>query len=73
VPRLIIRGQDGRPDRVFECEGRVRHDRTPRPRTNLQIDDLNSSRHHCEVHDSKEGFELIDKDSRNGTFVKAGA
>ena len=68
MPRLIIRGQDGRPDRVFECEERVCT--IGRSAENsLQIDDLNSSRHHCELHEGKEGFELIDKDSRNGTFV----
>ncbi|HZU96438.1 MAG TPA: sigma 54-interacting transcriptional regulator, partial [Planctomycetota bacterium] len=68
MPRLIIRGQDGRPDRVFECEASVCT--IGRSAENsLQIDDLNSSRHHCEVHEGKEGCELIDKDSRNGTFV----
>ncbi|MBI3725619.1 sigma 54-interacting transcriptional regulator [bacterium] len=68
MPRLIIRGQDGRPDRMFECEARVCT--IGRSAENsLQIDDLNSSRHHCEVHEGKEGFELVDKDSRNGTFV----
>jgi pSer/pThr/pTyr-binding forkhead associated (FHA) protein len=68
MPRLIIRGQDGRPDRVFECEASVCT--IGRSAENsLQIDDLNSSRHHCELHESKDGVELIDKDSRNGTFV----
>jgi transcriptional regulator with GAF, ATPase, and Fis domain/pSer/pThr/pTyr-binding forkhead associated (FHA) protein len=68
MPRLIIRGQEGRPDRIFECEERVCT--IGRSAENsLQIDDLNSSRHHCEVHEGKEGFELVDKDSRNGTFV----
>ncbi|MEZ0229021.1 MAG: sigma 54-interacting transcriptional regulator [Planctomycetota bacterium] len=68
MPRLIIRGQDGRPDRVFECEASVCT--IGRSAENsLQIDDLNSSRHHCEIHEGKDGCELIDKDSRNGTFV----
>jgi len=64
----IIRGQDGRPDRVFECEGRVVT--IGRSAENhLRSTNLNSSRHHCEVHDSKEGFELIDKDSRTARSV----
>jgi transcriptional regulator with GAF, ATPase, and Fis domain/pSer/pThr/pTyr-binding forkhead associated (FHA) protein len=68
MPRLIIRGQDGKPDRIFECEGKVAT--IGRSAENhVQIDDLNSSRHHCELHESKEGYELLDKDSRNGTFV----
>jgi transcriptional regulator with GAF, ATPase, and Fis domain/pSer/pThr/pTyr-binding forkhead associated (FHA) protein len=53
---------------VFECETSVCT--IGRSAENsLQIDDLNSSRHHCEVHSAAEGAELIDKDSRNGTFV----
>ena len=68
MTRLIIRGQDGRPDRLFECESQVLT--IGRSAENsLQIDDLNSSRHHCEIHEGKDGAELIDKDSRNGTFV----
>jgi transcriptional regulator with GAF, ATPase, and Fis domain/pSer/pThr/pTyr-binding forkhead associated (FHA) protein len=68
MARLIIRGQEGKPDRIFECEGKVAT--IGRSAENhVQIDDLNSSRHHCELHESKEGYELLDKDSRNGTFV----
>jgi transcriptional regulator with GAF, ATPase, and Fis domain/pSer/pThr/pTyr-binding forkhead associated (FHA) protein len=53
---------------VFECETNVCT--IGRSAENsLQIDDLNSSRHHCELHEGKDGLELIDKDSRNGTFV----
>ncbi len=69
MPRLVIRGQDGRPDRVFEAEARVCTIGRSAENT-LQIDDLNSSRHHCELHEVPGGgFELIDKDSRNGTFL----
>jgi len=68
MPRLIVCGSDGRPARVIEPEGPVVT--IGRSSENhLQIDDLNSSRHHCEIHEGDEGFELIDKDSRNGVFV----
>ncbi|MDF1664888.1 MAG: FHA domain-containing protein, partial [Planctomycetota bacterium] len=35
----------------------------------LPIADINSSRHHCEIHRTPDGHELHDRDSRNGTFL----
>ena len=68
MSRLILCGRDGRPDRVFEVEGSVIT--IGRSSENhIQIDDLNSSRHHCEIHESDGTYELVDKDSRNGLFV----
>ena len=68
MPRLIVRGA-GRPNRIFEIEGKVIT--IGRSSENhLQIDDLNRSRHHCEIHEAAGGaYELVDKDSRNGLFV----
>jgi len=67
LPRLIVRAE-GRPDRIVEIEGRLLT--IGRSAENhLQIDDLNSSRHHCELHEGEAGWELVDKDSRNGVFV----
>ena len=68
MARLILCGRDGRPTRSYEIEGAV----TTIGRSSenhIQIDDLNSSRHHCEIHEHDGVFELIDKDSRNGVFV----
>ncbi len=69
MPRLILCATDGRPSRTIEIEGRVAT--IGRSSENhIQIDDLNSSRHHCELHEGHDGvWELIDKDSRNGLFV----
>lgn len=68
MARLIVCGQDGRPARIVEAEGRVVT--IGRSSENhVQIDDLNSSRHHCEIHENDGVYELIDKDSRNGLFV----
>jgi transcriptional regulator with GAF, ATPase, and Fis domain len=35
----------------------------------LPVADINSSRHHCEIHCTADGHELHDRDSRNGTFL----
>jgi transcriptional regulator with GAF, ATPase, and Fis domain len=68
MSRLIICGQDGRPAQIVEAEGKVIT--IGRSSENhVQIDDLNSSRHHCEIHENDGSYELIDKDSRNGLFV----
>src|SRR5690606_12440417 len=69
MPRLILCANDGRPSRTIEIEGKVAT--IGRSSENhIQIDDLNSSRHHCELHEGQDGaWELIDKDSRNGLFV----
>ncbi len=68
MARLILCSNDGRPHRIVEIEGSlVTIGRSSE--NHLQIDDLNSSRHHCEIHEGDDGWELIDKDSRNGLFV----
>jgi transcriptional regulator with GAF, ATPase, and Fis domain len=68
MARLIVCGRDGQPHRIVEAEGKVIT--IGRSSENhVQIDDLNSSRHHCEIHEGSAGFELVDKDSRNGVFV----
>jgi len=68
MPRLIVCGRDGQPNRIVEAEGKVIT--IGRSSENhLQIDDLNSSRHHCEIHENDGVVEIIDKDSRNGVFV----
>ena len=68
MARLILCGKDGRPARSFEFQGPVMT--IGRSSENhVQIDDLNSSRHHCEIHEHDGAYELIDKDSRNGVFV----
>ena len=68
MSRLIICGRDGRPERTFVPVGDVVT--IGRSSENhIQIDDLNSSRHHCEIHIKDQTFELVDKDSRNGVFV----
>ena len=68
MARLIICGQDGKPNRVYEAEGNlITIGRSSE--NHIQIDDINSSRHHCEIHEQEGAFELLDKDSRNGIFV----
>ncbi|MGE0711525.1 MAG: sigma 54-interacting transcriptional regulator [Planctomycetota bacterium] len=68
MSRLIVWGQEGQPNHVVEFEGQVLT--IGRSSENhLQIDDLNSSRHHCEIHEQEGRYELIDKNSRNGVFV----
>ena len=68
MARLIVCGKDGRPARVFEAEQAVIT--LGRSSDNhLQLDDLNSSRHHCEIHENDGVYEVVDKDSRNGIFV----
>ncbi|MCW8139637.1 MAG: sigma 54-interacting transcriptional regulator [Planctomycetota bacterium] len=68
MARLIVCGKDGQPHRIVEAEGKVIT--IGRSSENhVQIDDLNSSRHHCEIHETSGAFELVDKDSRNGVFV----
>ena len=65
--RLIVRTEQG-DEEVHEFEGTVVS--IGRSVGNhLPINDLNSSRHHCEVHRTADGYELIDRDSRNGTFL----
>ena len=68
MPRLIVVGHENRPNQVHEFESKV-FSLGRSSENHLQIDDLNSSRHHCEIHEVEEGYELIDKDSRNGIFV----
>lgn len=68
MSRLILLGQHGQPNQIIEFEGQVVT--IGRSSENhLQIDDLNSSRHHCEIHENDGAYELVDKDSRNGVFV----
>jgi transcriptional regulator with GAF, ATPase, and Fis domain len=68
MPRLIVVGLEGRPNQIHELEGNVIS--IGRSSENhIQIDDLNSSRHHCEIHEQDGAYELIDKDSRNGIFL----
>ncbi len=68
MARLIVCGKDGKPHRIVEAEGRVVT--IGRSAENhVQLDDLNGSRHHCEIHEHDGAFELVDKDSRNGVFV----
>ena len=68
MSRVIVLGNAGQPKRIVEFEGQVIT--IGRSSENhVQIDDLNSSRHHCEIHEQDGGFELIDKNSRNGVFV----
>ncbi|HNB96272.1 MAG TPA: FHA domain-containing protein, partial [Microthrixaceae bacterium] len=68
MARLFVFGKDGQPHRIVEAEGRVVT--IGRSSENhVQIDDLNSSRHHCEIHEFDGVHELVDKDSRNGVFV----
>jgi transcriptional regulator with GAF, ATPase, and Fis domain len=67
MSRLIV-FHESRPNQVVEFEGQVIT--IGRSSENhVQIDDLNSSRHHCEIHEQDGSFELIDKGSRNGVFV----
>jgi transcriptional regulator with GAF, ATPase, and Fis domain len=35
----------------------------------IEIDDINSSRYHCKIQKTPEGFEVVDLGSRNGTIV----
>ena len=68
MSRLIVCGRDGRPARIIEAEGQgITIGRSSE--NHVQIDDLNSSRHHCSIHENDGTYELIDKDSRNGLFV----
>ncbi|MBL4845638.1 MAG: sigma 54-interacting transcriptional regulator [Planctomycetes bacterium] len=68
MPRLIVIGQENRPNQIHDLDGRV-ISLGRSSENHIQIDDLNSSRHHCEIHEQGEGYELIDKDSRNGIFL----
>ena len=68
MPRLIVIGLEGRPNQIHELEGNV-ISLGRSSENHIQIDDLNSSRHHCEIHEQDGSFELIDKDSRNGIFL----
>jgi len=66
VARLVVKS--GGEERVFEAISAI----TTIGRSSenmLEIDDINSSRYHCEVIQTDKGYVLKDLDSRNGTLV----
>jgi len=64
--RLIIVGEGD--ERVFELQEKVTT--IGRASDNaIELDDLNSSRHHCQIVRTDGKYELIDLKSRNGTLV----
>ena len=65
-PRLIIRENGG--ERVRELSDKITS--IGRSSDNVvEIDDLNSSRHHCQIERKGSNFEISDLKSRNGTLV----
>jgi len=65
-PKLIIR-ENGR-ERIIE----ITHKITTIGRSHenvVEIDDINSSRRHCQIERKDDGFEIVDLKSRNGTLV----
>ena len=64
--KLIIR--ENAQERIFELKGRVTT--VGRSHENdIWIDDINSSRRHCQIERSASGYEVVDLKSRNGTLV----
>jgi len=64
--KLII--QENGAERVVQLKGR--NTAIGRSQENdLTIDDINSSRRHCEIQRTKSGYEIVDLKSRNGTLV----
>jgi transcriptional regulator with GAF, ATPase, and Fis domain len=65
-PKLIIRENGG--ERIVELTHKVTT--IGRSHENaVEIDDINSSRRHCQIERKDEGFEIVDLKSRNGTLV----
>ncbi|MGH9361969.1 MAG: sigma 54-interacting transcriptional regulator, partial [Thermoanaerobaculia bacterium] len=65
-PKLIIRENGG--ERIVELTHKVTT--IGRSHDNLvEIDDINSSRRHCQIERKEEGWEIVDLKSRNGTLV----
>jgi len=68
VPCLIVKSQDG-PQRIIPLAGE-RFTIGKRPASDLPLDDTLISRDHCEiVRDGRGKHFLLDRGSRNGTFV----
>ncbi len=64
--KLIIRESGA--ERVFELKGRT--STVGRASDNdVTIDDINSSRRHCQIDRTSGGYEIVDLKSRNGTLV----
>ncbi|MEM7230792.1 MAG: sigma 54-interacting transcriptional regulator, partial [Planctomycetota bacterium] len=64
---MIIR-ESGKPEQVVELRLRTStigrsHDNT------IEIDDINSSRRHCQIERQDDTYEVVDLKSRNGTLV----
>ncbi len=65
-PKLIIRENGG--ERIIELTHKVTT--IGRSQENhVEIDDINSSRRHCQIERKENGFEVVDLKSRNGTLV----
>jgi len=65
-PKLIV--LKGDQQKIVELTGKVTsmgrsHDNT------IEIDDINSSRHHCQIERVTDAYEIVDLKSRNGTLV----
>jgi transcriptional regulator with GAF, ATPase, and Fis domain len=64
--KLIL--QENGAERVVQLKGR--NTTVGRSQENdLTIDDINSSRRHCEIERTRSGYEIVDLKSRNGTLV----
>ncbi len=65
-PKLIIRENGG--ERTFELTHKITT--IGRSQENhVEVDDINSSRRHCQVERKENGYEVVDLKSRNGTLV----
>ena len=65
-PKLIIRENGG--ERLVELTHKVTT--IGRSHENVvEIDDINSSRRHCQIERKEDGYEIVDLKSRNGTLV----
>src|SRR5688572_7983894 len=65
--KLIIR-ENGAEERIVEL--RARATSIGRAQENdIAIDDINSSRRHCQIERTTSGYEVVDLKSRNGTLV----
>jgi transcriptional regulator with GAF, ATPase, and Fis domain/pSer/pThr/pTyr-binding forkhead associated (FHA) protein len=64
--KLIVQESAG--ERVLELKGRITS--IGRAQDNdVVIDDINSSRRHCQIERTGSGYEIVDLKSRNGTLV----
>ncbi|MBI4585244.1 MAG: sigma 54-interacting transcriptional regulator [Planctomycetes bacterium] len=66
MPRLIIR--ENGTERVVDLAEKVTSIGRSHENT-IEIDDINSSRHHCQIERKGSTFEIVDLKSRNGTLV----